>query len=83
MIVSSSYVKLDSVEDSFLKEGWAQDCVEGDVIRAETESRSDTWKALQIWGFAEIDGQRKHVRRVLATKGKEEIRIRLVYDWQG
>ena len=44
---------------------------------------ADTWTAVTVWGFADVGGERKHVRRVLGKKGKEELRIQLVYDYQG
>ena len=78
----SRYAKLEDIEDSFLRDGWAQDCVDGQLVEGYVESTADTWTARQVWGFAEVDGQRRHVRKILATKPKwEDLRIRMVYDW--
>jgi len=41
------------------------------------------WDARQVWGFAIVDGQRYYTRRVVVTKGKEVLRVRLVYNWIG
>ncbi|KAF7189316.1 hypothetical protein HII31_09294 [Pseudocercospora fuligena] len=77
----NKYVKVaDITEDDFLKEGWAQECLDGDVILSHTESQQNGWVADQVWGFAEVDGQRRHVRRVVSKKGKDVIRVKLVYD---
>ena len=76
------FVKLSEVEDAYLKSGWDKGCQDGEVLEGMIESLADTWTAQQIWGFAEVNGERKHVRRVLTSKGKEEHRIRLVYDWK-
>jgi hypothetical protein len=79
----SRYVKIEDIKDSYLREGWSKDCVEGEVVEGYVESVTDKWTAMQIWGFAEVDGERKHVRRILATKpGWEDQRIRMVYDWR-
>ncbi|GAB7364147.1 hypothetical protein MBLNU230_g4698t1 [Neophaeotheca triangularis] len=86
---ATSYVQPSQItEDAYLLEGWSSSSSSSnenennDLIRSEVHSQSSTWTALQIWGFAQVDGQRRHVRRVLAKKGDEVLRIRLVYDWQ-
>ena len=79
----SRYVKMEEIEDGYLREGWSKDCVEGELVEGYVESKTDKWTARQIWGFAEVDGERKHVRRILATKpGWQDQRIRMVYDWK-
>ena len=66
-----------------MTEGWDQECKDGDVILSYTESTANGWTAVQVWGFATVDGVRRHVRRIYSKKGKEEHRIRLVYDYKG
>ena len=79
----SRYTKLGGIEDAYLKEGWSKDCVEGEVVEGYVESTTDGWTARQVWGFAEVEGERRHVRRILAKKaGWEDQRIRMVYDWK-
>lgn len=79
----SRYTTLDQIEDEYLKDGWSQDTVEGEVVEGYVESKTDTWIARQIWGFADVDGQRRHVRKILAQKpGWEDLRVRMVYDWK-
>lgn len=71
-------VKLAEVDgDAYLKEGW-----EGEVVEVEIESISDTWTVHQTWSFSDVEGHRRHVRRVVARKGKNEHKIRLIYDWK-
>lgn len=67
--------------DDFLKSGWTQECVEGEVIEMEVESLTDTWTAHQVWGMSEINGERRQVRKVLAKKGNQVHRISVIYDW--
>ncbi|KAF2217721.1 hypothetical protein CERZMDRAFT_104305 [Cercospora zeae-maydis SCOH1-5] len=77
-------VKLAEVtQDAFLTQGWDQECVDGDVLLSHTESVGNGWVVTQVWGFATIEGVRRHVRRIYSTKGKEEHRIRLAYDYKG
>lgn len=45
------------------------------------ESISDTWTAQQVWGMAELNGERRQVRKVLAKKGNKEHKISIVYDY--
>ena len=51
------------------------------VIEMYVESISDTWTAQQIWGFSEINGERRQVRRVLTKKGDKELKVSLIYDY--
>lgn len=79
----SRYTKLDQIEDDYLRDGWSKDTIDGEIVEGYVESVTDTWIARQVWGFAEIDGQRRHVRKILAQKpGWEDLRIRMVYDWR-
>ena len=79
----SRYTRLDQVEDEWMRQGWSKECVEGQVVEGYVESATDSWSARQVWGFAVVEGERRHVRRVLAKKpGQEDQRIRLVYDWK-
>jgi hypothetical protein len=41
------------------------------------------WVAEQVWGFEEINGERRHTRRVVSRKGDKVQRVRLVYDYKG
>ncbi|CAK4030864.1 hypothetical protein DOTSEDRAFT_71989 [Lecanosticta acicola] len=79
------YIKISDIEDPFLKEGWLEEGEgeeKGDVIESWTESLENGWTALQIWGFQMVDGQRKHVRRIVSKKGKEEHKVKLIYDFK-
>jgi hypothetical protein len=70
-------IKVSEIEDEFLKQGWEGE----DVVESYAESVDNGWTALQIWGFADVEGVRRHVRRVVTKKGKDELKIRIVYDW--
>ena len=77
------YTKLAEIDDPYLREGWTEECVNGDVVEGVAESVTDSWKARQVWGFATIDGQRRHVRKIHAKRpGWKDLRIRMVYDWK-
>jgi len=71
------WIKPEQIDDSYLKEGFLP---EGDLIESYVESVAG-WTARQVWGFAEIDGRRYHVRRTVVVKGSKTLRARLVYDY--
>jgi hypothetical protein len=80
---------LDQVDDAFLKEGWLDVDSEkggpdGEIfIESYVINEEKGWDARQVWGFAIVDGKRYYTRRVVVTKGKEVLRVRLVYNWIG
>ena len=80
---------LDEISDPYLKEGWLDVDSEkggpnGEIhIESSVINEEKGWTAQQVWGFAIVDGKRYYVRRVLVTKGKEVLKVRLVYNWQG
>lgn len=83
---SFRYVKLSEItQDAWLTEGWDPECSseQGQVLLSFTESVGNGWMACQVWGFATVEGVRRHVRRIYSKKGKEEHRVRLVYDYKG
>jgi hypothetical protein len=47
----------------------------------QVDSLTDTWTAQQVWGMAEVKGERRQVRKVLAKKGDKVHRISIVYDY--
>lgn len=80
------YVKLEEVEDEYLKQGWDEASLSAanrEVLQSFVDSvgKTPNWTVEQIWGFEVVDGQKRHTRRVIAKRGKEEHKIRLVYDW--
>ena len=84
-MVTYRYIKISDITDSYLQEGpWLEEGEgeeKGDVIWSYTEGESG-WTAEQIWGFQMVEGARKHVRRIVSKKGKEEHKVRLVYDYK-
>jgi hypothetical protein len=69
----------------FLAEGWLKETEEGEVVEAYADNDGNKWTALQIWGFADIGGERKLTRRfAIRRKDKDEVvRVRMVYDYLG
>ncbi|RDL34380.1 Uncharacterized protein BP5553_07508 [Venustampulla echinocandica] len=84
----SRWATLDLPEDPFLKEGWIDDDSENGGPEGQRHIESFVvneergWDARQIWGFAIIDGKRYYTRRVVVSKGKEVLKVRLVYEYQ-
>jgi hypothetical protein len=77
----SRWVDRGEVEEEGLKDG-LDNLEEGRLIEAAGGDVEGKWSAIQIWGFLEIERERKHVRKVV-VKGKnhEEVRSMMVYDW--
>ncbi|KAI9513039.1 hypothetical protein F5148DRAFT_1145635 [Russula earlei] len=81
----SRRAKLDQVENEFLKNGWLPDTEEHGVInsyvKSDTPKSGTTWIAEQIWGFEEINGERRYVRHIdFIGPENEHLQARLVYD---
>lgn len=77
-----------TIEDPFLREDWhvSRDEKEGGVFlfRDESAVESRRWTAEQVWGFAVLNGERRHVRRIRMTgTDKKAHHFRLVYDYLG
>jgi len=79
----SRFFKLTDLADNdehenYLKAGWLD---ESEYIETFVESQGNGWTARQLWGFADIGGVRKYVRKVVIKKGKDFRHARLVYDF--
>jgi len=85
----SRFIKTEEIDDEFLKKGWLEGEEEAKGPNGEThiishvESYDNGWTATQIWGFKNINGERKYVRNVVVKKGAERVEIQLVYDYLG
>lgn len=79
----SRWIALGEVQDPWMKEGWLPEMSEGDnkMVQSYVESVGGGWVADQIWGFAEVEGVRRYVRRAVVTKGSTRKQARLVYDY--
>jgi hypothetical protein len=85
-ILEESKGKGATEEDAkYITDGWLKETEEGEVVESFVDNDGNKWTAWQIWGFAEIGGERKLTRRfAVRRKGKDEVvRVRLVYDYVG
>ena len=69
----------------FLADGWLKETEEGEIVEAFAENEKSKWTALQVWGFAEIEGKRMLTRKFVVWRldKNEVVRARLVYDYTG
>lgn len=69
----------------YLAEGWLKETEEGEIVESFVDNEGAKWTGWQIWGFAEINGERKLTRRfAIRRKDKDQVvRVRLIYDWAG
>lgn len=86
------YVRLEEIvgeaglgeEDAqWLREGWEEGTGEVVQLVAESVGLKEGWTAWQVWGFAEVEGKRRQVRRIVGCrKGWRTERCWMVYDWK-
>lgn len=70
------------------REGGQGEWIRGDseekLINAEGKKPDGAWEATHLWGFEVVGGDRRHTRRVkVVIKEGEELRARMVYDFEG
>ncbi|KII93795.1 hypothetical protein PLICRDRAFT_36026 [Plicaturopsis crispa FD-325 SS-3] len=88
VIGKSRRIKVDEIDNEYLKRDWLPDVAEHGAIhsyvQSDTEKSGTTWIAEQIWGFEVVDGERRYARHISFTgPGGEHIDARLVYDYLG
>ena len=77
----SRWVDRYEVTEDGLKEG-LDELEEGKLIEVTGGDLDGNWSATHIWGLLEIEGERKHVRKVVVKrKNGDEVRVMMVYDW--
>ncbi|KAH8120209.1 LCCL domain-containing protein [Phellopilus nigrolimitatus] len=86
VVGKSRRIKVEEVEDEWQKDGWLPDTFEHSAIQtlneSDTPKSGTTWIADQIWGFSEINGERRYSRKVHFTgPNGEDIKAVLVYDY--
>ncbi|KAF1975217.1 hypothetical protein BU23DRAFT_503777 [Bimuria novae-zelandiae CBS 107.79] len=69
----------------WLTEGWLEETRTGEVIESFVDNEGKGWTGWQIWGFAEINGERWYVRRMAIRRKNEDkaVRVKLCYEWVG
>jgi len=83
----SRRLKVDEIEDKFLRDGWLPDTQEHGVICSWIESDRErsgySWTSYEVWGFEEIQGERHYTRHIRFTEkpGGKVVYARLVYDY--
>jgi hypothetical protein len=70
------------IDDEFLKSGWLAKEERKDLIWSQTISENKGWTATQIWGFQDVNGERRHCRNIVIEKEEQRAEFRFVYDWQ-
>ena len=80
----SRWIALRDVEDAYLRAGWGEEMNRDGAMAMESHVKSvgNGWTAVQIWGFEEVDGERRYTRHVVVTKGDQRIEAKLIYDFQ-
>ncbi|KAF8543404.1 hypothetical protein BDD12DRAFT_820155 [Trichophaea hybrida] len=84
VVGKSRHVQLGEVEDEYLKTGWTEELCKEGLIESYALSEENAWTATQIWGFEEVNEEKRYARRIRLEKdGVERINRRLIYDYIG
>ncbi|KAF2085661.1 hypothetical protein K490DRAFT_46308 [Saccharata proteae CBS 121410] len=73
-------------DKKWMREGWDKETLDkGEFIECLVESVDKGWTAWQVWGFEDVNGERRYARHVVVKdkSGKKVQRIKLIYDWAG
>ncbi|KAF7155433.1 hypothetical protein CNMCM5623_007504 [Aspergillus felis] len=81
VINQTRWISLEDIEDKFLTSGWLPEGGNS-LIYSKAASVSNGWTATQVWGFQEINGERRHCRNIVIEKEDRRAEFRFVYDWQ-
>ncbi|KAJ5505472.1 hypothetical protein LT330_001857 [Penicillium expansum] len=73
----------ETLIDGSKSEGFLAEEGEGAFLQSFVKNESAGWTAEQVWGFEIVDGERRHTRRVVVTKGGKVASARLVYTFKG
>jgi hypothetical protein len=81
---TAQWTKVENLDVEWTKEGWLDEVKEGKgVMRDLVKGRGKEWDVDMSWGFAEINGERRQVRRIVAKNPQKTANVRLVYDYAG
>lgn len=69
----------DGITDEYLRKGWED--AQTEFVVGYVESLDRGWTATQVWGFQEVNGERRYARNIVVAKGEERVEMRLVYDF--
>ncbi|KAJ4489907.1 hypothetical protein J3R30DRAFT_6221 [Lentinula aciculospora] len=84
VVTKTKRVKVDEVENAYLKEEWSADTLENGLILVHVAPEDkNSWSAEQTWGIGEVNGERRHVRRIAFTGPNKKLEHRFVYDYLG
>lgn len=67
------------ITDAYLSKGWEQ--AQTEFVVGYVESLDNGWTATQVWGFQDVNGERRYARNIVVAKGSERVEMRLVYDF--
>ncbi|KAJ9612606.1 hypothetical protein H2200_004203 [Cladophialophora chaetospira] len=80
----SRWISQEEARHNGAEGDWEADDSQGKLIQAVGKKPDDAWTATHLWGFEKVDGAHRHTRRVKVTsKDGEELKVRMVYDFDG
>lgn len=52
------------------------------AIREMTVGVNTGWEATTLWGFQQVNGERRFCKYCTTTKGDQKVQVRLIYDYR-
>ncbi|UNI15099.1 hypothetical protein JDV02_001667 [Purpureocillium takamizusanense] len=79
----TAWVSVADIDDEYLGKGWLSEGGDGkNLIRSHVVSQDSGWTATQVWGFQDINGERRYCRKIVIAKDDQRAEFRFVYDYQ-
>ncbi|RDL40496.1 uncharacterized protein BP5553_00475 [Venustampulla echinocandica] len=79
--VLAKYVPVAGIEDMDVRAKFETSDEPQTAIVEVVRSVVNGWETTSIWGFEEVEGERRYVRHSLTKKGDQELKLRFVYDF--
>lgn len=81
----ADYVKAGAIAEEELLGYEIEGMKDGEkvAIREVTKSVHSGWETVTVWGFEEVQGERRYCKYCVTTKDEKTATARLVYDYRG
>jgi len=79
--VASRFLTVAEIEDADVRAKLEAVKEPQPLMEEKATNPTGGWVTTSVWGFEEIEGERRYIRYTVTKKGDKEERLRLVYDF--